>query len=228
MQHIRAVCFDLDDTLWDMAPVIPRAERMLHEWFAAHYPRVTEIYSRERLHQLRIDYATRYPELRHDLTTLRLRMLRQVFRDAGYDEAAAEDAFAVFDAGRNAVTLFEDVMPALQAVAATHELYAFTNGNARLEVIGIAHMFAGIMTARELGVAKPDTRFFRAALEQAGVDPGVALHVGDHPQNDIQAASAAGMTTLWLNRKGAEWGLEDCQPDHELQGLDQLPGLLQR
>jgi len=55
MQHIRAVCFDLDDTLWDMAPVIPRAEKRLYAWFASHCPRVLDVYTPRHLHQLRHD-----------------------------------------------------------------------------------------------------------------------------------------------------------------------------
>lgn len=227
MRHIRAICFDLDDTLWDLAPVIPRAERRLHGWFAEHYPRITEVYTVERLHALRQEIGARYPELRHDLTELRLRMLRRVFIEAGYDEAPADDAFAVFQRARNDVELFADVLPALEALAGNYRLYAFSNGNASLDAIGIARWFDGAFTARELGVAKPDTEFFVSALEQAGEDPAAALHVGDHPENDIVAAQRAGMTTLWLNRTGAKWPAEHGEPHHELPGLEALPELLQ-
>ena len=227
MRHIRAICFDLDDTLWDLAPVIPRAERRLHRWFAEHYPRITKVYTVERLHALRREIGAQYPELRHDLTELRLRMLRQVFVEAGYDEAPAADAFAVFQQARNDVELFADVLPALEALSANYRLYAFSNGNASLDAIGIARWFDGAFTARELGVAKPDTAFFVSALEQAGEEPGASLHVGDHPENDIVAAQRAGMTTLWLNRKGAEWPAEHGGPHHELPGLEELPELLQ-
>jgi len=226
MRHIRAVCFDLDDTLWDMGPVIPRAEKRLYKWFVSNYPRVTKVYTPERLHRLRHEYALRYPELHHDLTELRLRMLRQVFREADYAENAAAEAFEVFQQGRNSVDLFADVEPVLESLAVTHDLYAFTNGNAALEVIGIRHHFTDVVTARELGVAKPDTRFFSAALEQAGLSAVETRHVGDHPENDIQAAAAIGMQTLWLNRNGAAWELDDCAPDHEMPDLSGLPDLL--
>jgi len=228
MQHIRAVCFDLDDTLWDLGPVIPRAEQHLYAWFGRQYPRVPEVFSPEDLHQLRIEYGTRYPELRHDLTELRMKMLRRVFRDAGYDAALAGEAFAVFNEARNDVTLFDDVLPVLERVAVTHQVFAFTNGNASLESIGIAHLFTALISARQVGVAKPDPQFFSAALISAGVPAEAALHVGDHPENDIQAAAEAGMTTLWINRKGVDWHLDDCQPDHELENLAALPELLGR
>ena len=44
-QTIRAVLFDLDDTLWPIVPVILRAEALMHDWLSQHAPKVTERYS---------------------------------------------------------------------------------------------------------------------------------------------------------------------------------------
>lgn len=226
MQHIRAVCFDLDDTLWDLGPVIPRAEEHLYAWFGEQYPQITATFTPAQLGRLRNEYGVRYPELRHDLTTLRMKMLRRVFREAGYEEAPAEEAFAVFNEKRNDVTLFADVLPVLDRLAQTHDVFAFTNGNASLDAIGIAHHFTAVVTARQIGVAKPDPAFFAAALRHIGSAADAALHVGDHPENDIQAAAEVGMATLWVNRNGADWQLDGCRPDHELEDLAGLPELL--
>jgi putative hydrolase of the HAD superfamily len=39
---IRAICFDLDNTLWEIEPVLLRAERILADWLHARYPRIPE------------------------------------------------------------------------------------------------------------------------------------------------------------------------------------------
>ena len=39
---IRAITFDLDDTLWPFAPIGERIETTLHAWFAEHSPRTAE------------------------------------------------------------------------------------------------------------------------------------------------------------------------------------------
>jgi len=226
MRHIRAIFFDLDDTLWDMHEVIPQAEQCLYDWFLKYYPRVTEKYTPERLHRLRFEVGARFPELRHDLSMLRMKLLRQVFLDSGYAENGATDAFEVFQQARNQVTLFADVLPVLRELSISHRLFALTNGNASLEAIGIMKWFEAQIGARDLGVAKPDSDFFSRAMERSGLPPGEALHVGDHPENDIRAARKAGMTTLWLNRKGQDWMLDDCEPHHELSDLQLLPELL--
>jgi len=227
MQHITAIYFDLDDTLWDMELVIPRAEQHLYAWFVEHYPRVADTYTPEQLHRLRQRIGQRHPELRHDLSTLRMKMLRQILVGAGYDEAPAEQAFCVFQEARNRVRLYDDVVPALQRLAKTHRLFALTNGNASLQAIGISEWFEACVTARELGVAKPDPQFFAKALDQTGLHAREVLHVGDHPENDIQAASRVSMPTLWLNRKSTAWPLPDCSPDHELPNLRPLADMLQ-
>ena len=226
MRHIRAIFFDLDDTLWDMHEVIPRAEKRLYEWFGEFYPRVAETYTPERLHRLRFAVGARYPELRHDLSALRMKVLRQVFTDSGYTDEGAADAFEVFQYARNQVTLFTDVLPALRELSASHRLFALTNGNASLEAIGIMECFEAQIGACDLGVAKPDSEFFNLAMERSETLPGEALHVGDHPENDILAARQAGMMTLWMNRKGQDWLLEECEPHHELSDLQLLPELL--
>ena len=38
MKQVRAISFDLDDTLWAIWPVIDRAEAVLHEHIEVRYP----------------------------------------------------------------------------------------------------------------------------------------------------------------------------------------------
>jgi 2-haloalkanoic acid dehalogenase type II len=227
LKNLRAICFDLDDTLWDMAPVIPRAEQRLYDWYAENYPRVIEHYSPRQIRHLRLAASKRWPELRHDLTELRLRILREIAVTTGYDEQMASAAFDVFFAARNDVTLYEDVVPVLQQLGESFALYALSNGNADLQAIGIAAHFAGIYTAREMGVAKPDLRFFTEAARRCGLPVEEMLHVGDHPENDVVAARRSGMPAVWLNRTGADWSHSADQPDATVTNLHELVAVLQ-
>jgi HAD superfamily hydrolase (TIGR01549 family) len=88
-----------------------------------------------------------------------------------------------------------------------------------------------IVTSDELGVEKPDPAFFAAVLQRCETnDPGEVLYVGDRVDNDIVAAHAAGMRTCWLRR--GPWGHlqdlpDDLEPDLVLEGLGELPLLLE-
>ena len=227
MRNLRVICFDLDDTLWNIAPVIERAEQLLYQWLDEHYPRVTAAYSAADLSRLRMQAVSRWPEFQHDLSELRLRTLRHIADATGYDEEMVTGAYAIFFDARNNVQLYDDALPVLEQLRATHTLIALSNGNADLRRIGIAELFAAAYSASDIGVAKPDKNFFLTAAERCNLQPQQMLHVGDHPENDIAAARDAGMQTVWINRAGAEWPLTDTRPHYEIKNLNQLQQLLQ-
>ena len=52
------------------------------------------------------------------------------------------------------------------------------------------------------GARKPDPAIFAPALELAGCEPREALHVGDTAAEDVDAARAAGIRALLLDREG--------------------------
>jgi putative hydrolase of the HAD superfamily len=58
---------------------------------------------------------------------------------------------------------------------------------------GLRSWFDAVVVSAEVGLRKPDPAPFLAALEQLGVEPARAVHVGDHPPDDEAGARAAGM-----------------------------------
>ncbi len=205
MNHIRAICLDLDDTLWDLAPVIERAEQALQVWFAQHYPRVAQRYSIPGIRELRWRMAARFPGREHDLALLRRATFAELARDCGYPLEVGEEAFMAFQRARNQVSLYADVRPALERLARRMPLVALTNGNADLDVIGLRHYFSAVLGAAGIGVAKPDPRAFQAVCARLSLRPAEVVHAGDHPQNDVAAARAIGMTAVWVDRGHHAW-----------------------
>lgn len=226
MDRLQAVSFDLDDTLWEIAPVITRAEHAMYDFLQRNYPQVTQRHSLESMRDMRARIALDRPEMRHDFTWLRLEALRMHATEAGYPESMAEDAFEVFFTARNEVRLHEDVVPALDRLRSRRlRLFVITNGNADLERIGIAQYFEQVVHARMAGALKPDAAIFRGLLDAAGLAPSAIAHVGDDPHADMRGARAAGMRTVWLNRSGAPWPADESDPDHVIASLAELAGL---
>ena len=60
---IHAITFDLDDTLWDIWPIIARAERRLHDWLVERYPRIPERFSALELRHVAEDIGRNRPEI---------------------------------------------------------------------------------------------------------------------------------------------------------------------
>lgn len=227
LRHIRAITLDLDDTLWDVAPVIERAEARLWRWLGEHYPRIADTFDESALLEVRREVMVEYRHKHHDFRFLRKKSLARIAIRSGYSDALVEDAFAVFDRARNEVELFPDVLPHLERLAARFPLIAVTNGNANLETIGIGRHFHAVVAAAEVGTAKPAARIFEVARERSGVPASDILHVGDHPETDVSGARNAGFCTAWINRFGEPWPDHLDAPDAEIRTIAELCDLLE-
>lgn len=228
MSDVRLLTFDLDNTLWDVDSIIVRAEAAMVAWLDAHYPDWQRV-GREGMRALRGEVARVQPEICHDLTAVRLEVLRLALLKAGYDEetarAGAAGAFEVFFTGRNRVILFDGVADALASLSRQHLLYALSNGNADIRRAGLADYFSGQLSAASVGFAKPHPRMFEEALAKAGVTAWQTLHVGDHPEQDVAAAQAVGIRAIWVNYSGLEWPLTQ-PPDGEIRHFSELPAMI--
>lgn len=219
---IRAITLDLDDTLWPFAPIGARIDQVLHEWMLQHSPATAAMFPQAAMRELRERAYVDNPHLHHDLSALRRLTLQHALQESGADPALLEPAYEAFYAARNQVEYYPDALDALQRIAARVPVAALSNGNADLERIGVAHLFAFQLGAREHGAAKPVASIFHAACERLGVAPAHVLHVGDHVEMDVAGAMSAGLRGCWINREAARWNHPSLQPDLQ---FDTLTGL---
>lgn len=219
----KAILFDLDDTLWPIAPVIAQAEATLHAWLAEHAPRVAQQFSIDELRARRMAMLQAQPDYHWDLARLRRAGLQAAFAELGEDERHVDGAMRHFAAARNAVTLYDDVLPGLLKLKERLVLGTITNGNADLEVVGMTQHFKVSLAAAHFGSAKPDPAIFLAACEALGVAPGEAVYVGDDLHLDVEGAQRAGLRAVWLNRRGGSAHLDaGIMPDAICTSFDEL------
>ena len=202
---IRAICFDLDNTLWEVEPVLIRAERILADWLERRYPRIPQRFTRDEMLEMRAVLLAEQPHQGHDLSFLRRETLARCAAAVGYPRDMAHEAFAVWHAARNQVEPYGEVIPVLEELKRRFRLATLTNGNADLAVIGLAHHFEVSFTAGALGYAKPDPRAYAALVNALTLKPAEILFVGDEPHADVDGPRTAGMQTVWVNRGGVVW-----------------------
>lgn len=228
---IKLLTFDLDNTLWDVEPIVLRAEAVMQDWIRREHPEFISAFDFRNFASLREEVLRERRDIAHDLTQLRLEVLRRAFVSAGYAApaaaAAAENAFAEYFEARNTVEYFPGVLETLALLRQEFDIYALSNGNADVDRIGLGHIFSRHFSAISVGAAKPDPRIYRAAVAAAAVAPEEIVHIGDHPEQDVAAAAAVGMKTVWVNFTGQEWPALP-RPDAEIRVFADLPLVIRK
>ena len=88
-----------------------------------------------------------------------------------------------------------------------------------LQGLGFSHYFDEIISSELVGMSKPNPEIFLHTSRQLDVAPQNCLFIGDHPVNDIQGATQAGMQALWL--KGFH-ETEDHKSMNTIQNLAEI------
>ncbi len=231
----RAVLFDLDATLMDhdaarVAGFATHVAEWLPQTQAGELERLDEEWRRlEALHY------EQYSSGECSAAEQRRRRVRGMHDALGHalpSDADADAWFAAYlDHYRAQWRAFEDVVPALEALCSADPqpvLGVVTNGEgdpqrAKLAAIGVADRFAVVVASGEVGCAKPDAAIFALACERLGVEPARTAHVGDRLDLDAQAASAAGLQGIWLDRLGTQRAPRDVT---RIATLRELPAAL--
>ena len=224
---IRAVTFDLDDTLWDVGPAIERAERDLRAWLAASCPDMAERYDREALFAIRAAIIAKTPSLQHDVSELRVQVLKSALLETGYGPSEAERlaraGFEVFLASRHVIEYYEHAPEVLEALGRRYLIGALTNGNADVRRLDIGPRFHFAIQAGDVGMSKPAPAMFEEAMRRTRLGPTEIVHVGDHLENDVAGAKRLGWRTVWMNRANAPAPDGEEAADAEIACLSELP-----
>ena len=228
---IRCLLFDVDDTLMDYH----QAEMQILRRIFAENGRVPlqaqldDLWEKSWLYwnlhglhetwrgEIQRDYVRLYQEAVTDYCAY----MRQKY-DLKQDEKALYELFGRYLG--EAVTLYDDVLPVLQALKGHFVLCAASNAlsecqRPRLDAMGFG--FDHIFLSEEMGTIKPAQAFFRKAAQTVGYEPAECMMIGDSLSSDIAGAQRAGMKTCWLNRAGRALSGE-IQPDVGICNLHQL------
>jgi YjjG family noncanonical pyrimidine nucleotidase len=115
----------------------------------------------------------------------------------------------------------------LEKLSRRARLCLITNGltrvqRGRIRKAGIGRFFRAILISEELGLAKPDPRYFLRAAEAVGLPASELLCVGDNPSADIGGARAAGIAGCWFNPAGSPWPGPGEPPEQVIGDLREL------
>ncbi|MCU0952231.1 MAG: HAD family hydrolase [Burkholderiaceae bacterium] len=205
----RAVLFDLDDTLYDHRHAIGAALREVCEVAPALLThgfdalRARYDVALEALHPRVLAGELSYE-------AARIERYRRLLNWVGAENLPAADlARRQAAAYRRHERLVPGAEAVLRALHAHGLRLAIVSNSTRaeqqgkLERLGVAALFDALVVSGDHGIAKPDPRLFRIALDAVGVGAPDALMIGDRMTIDVHGARSAGMQALWFNPVGA-------------------------
>lgn len=202
---MRALLFDLDDTLFDRGAAFLR-------WTRDHLGRLDDD---DLTWLVELDGRGRRP--RHEFAARVVDRFRLAREPAELGAAFPAELAALVEPEPG-------VRDAVIALAAGHRVAVVTNGGAaqrdKLRRAGLDDVLPVVFVSGELGVAKPAPAIFERALQWTEVDRHETLFVGDDPSADLAPAAALGMLTAWRVR-GA-WPAHLAPPTFELHSLGEL------
>lgn len=228
---IRAVVWDVDDTLFDYTTADREGMRahLAAEGLLAGYPTVEEALRRWR--EITEQQWARFAAGEVDFETQR-RDRTRVFLGREMTDTEADDWFRRYVTHyESAWSLFPDVLPVLDALAPSHRHAVLSNSSLhvqdrKLRLLGVHDRFEAILCAAELGVSKPEAGAFLAACDALALSPDQVAYVGDHPEIDGRGAADAGLLSVWIDRGGAYATVEPPVGPRRIASLAELPSLL--
>lgn len=206
---IRAVLFDLDDTLFDHRGCARDALGAVQESQTcfrsmpfealeqAHATFLEELHAEVMLGRVPIDDA-------------RIERFRRLLQSAGAD---GSDVSA-----RNLATLYRETYrirrravagaPALMAAVKRHARIGIVSNNIldeqqeKLQVCELDQFVDELVVSGEVGVSKPDPVIFQVAMKRLDVRADETVMVGDSWAADIEGARGVGVRAIWFNPLG--------------------------
>lgn len=231
---LEAIFFDIDDTLFSTSAFAARArENSIDAMIDAGVRTPREELLRE-LREVIAEFTSNYE---HHFERLLARLPAEDLEGLNHALIVAAAVVAYHETKFRELSAHDDVTDVLQILARRgYKLGIISSGLTlkqmekliRLRVLPSLDPQA-ILISEEAGINKPNPKLFLRACERAGVRPEKCMYVGDHPVNDVDAAKAAGMHTVWNRRDGRH---QDCRgrtvPDDVVHNFWDLLAVVER
>ncbi|WP_207594926.1 HAD family hydrolase [Arthrobacter sp. D5-1] len=221
--QIRAVLFDLDNTLFDH----PSSARAGVDAFLQHLG--TEGSNELTRCWFQIEEVIYNRFLANELTfqEQRRERLRQFLPLAGLSvpqtSARIDELFNKYlENYEDAWMAFPDAAPALKNLRAIGmPVGIITNGNhdqqtSKVNRIGLEPLLDRVFSSEHINHAKPAQEAFLQPCRSMNVSPAATLYIGDNYRVDVEGARNAGLQALHLNREGS-------MREGTIQSLAELP-----
>ncbi|MBS4212866.1 MULTISPECIES: HAD family hydrolase [Neobacillus] len=231
---MKAVFFDLDDTLYDQLWPFRMA-------FDGVFPgvdtiSVVDLFTKSREYSDRVFAMTESGEM--PLNQMHRYRMVHAFQDLGRNisDVEADEFQRVYKEHQYKISLIPKMKRILQYLYEKNiPMYITTNGpsahqRAKIKALDIGNWIpeANIFISSEIHHAKPDKEYFDYVTAKTNFTNAHSYMIGDSFENDILGATRAGWNAIWINTKNKEKPHPHIQPEYEVISYKQLEELIKQ
>jgi putative hydrolase of the HAD superfamily len=231
--RIRAIFFDLDDTLCKRKEASKKARDYALNYLLSKHPELVKhdlalAYNSIVVGTLKLVRAGTLSFKEYQVGKFRRLLRKFEIKD---EELAIELRERYYTKVVEELELFPEILPTLKRLNQKFLLGIITDGNqehqlAQIEKLGIKKFFRFICVSDEVGFSKPAKEIFLYSLRKSDLKPEEVLYVGDSQLADVVGAKRVGMKVVWINRIGERLIEGVPKPDWEIRSLDEILKIL--
>ena len=217
MPNIKLITFDLDDTFWDISPVIIKAEMATRSYLESHIGK-QDWGSMSDFLSYRKELIKEDPSYEWDIGALRKKIYENKIKKAAIplleQQELIKRCYEMFLKLRHEVEFYDGVYEAIEELSKNYSLGVLTNGNADIFSFEIGKFFDFSISSFDIQDNKPNKPHFESAKNKyENISYEEIIHIGDHQINDVYGAYHLGMKAIWFNNMNNEWDQSFDKPD---------------
>lgn len=227
---MKAVYFDVDDTLYDQTR--PFFDALTDVGIDIPGEDRNALFVKSRKYSDEVFEPSRRGEI--TMEQMYIYRITKTLADYGIfiSEEKALQFQACYQERQKQLRLSEEIIRILEELQDKVVLGVITNGPGKhqrdkIRRLGLCRWMKeeNMIISGELDITKPDPAIFVLAAERARLKPVECVYIGDSYENDVVGAARAGMRTVWFNRrrKTAEG---EIRPDDMVYSEQELHRLL--
>lgn len=228
MSKIKAIFFDLDDTLVNSRNAEIKAACEFKKKFP-EFDNMEDKEFEELWHKIAIEQYERYSknEISYERHRIdRVKSLFSKFNIEKNDDEARQIFNIYLELYEKNWKLFDDSKEVLEKLKGNYKLGLITNGDSnqqrkKISLTEIGDYFSNIIISSEAEVSKPNKKIFEIACEKIEEEPQNCVMIGDSYKLDIQGAENYGLNAIWINRKN-----EKIEYGNQIKELQEILNLL--
>lgn len=212
---MKALFFDLDNTLYDSKQYFFGAFKEISEYLSKKY-KIPSWEINKKLKSLWQEKTSFYKFLFNDLLD-------------NFDlEKELEEVIQIFNSYNSKLKSYPDTVSTLKALKKKgYKLGIITDGNIsrqnrKIERLGIKDFFEVIIFTKEINKSKSSENPFLIAAKKMKILSEEAFYVGDNPAVDFEGAKRAGMKTIRLLKGEFKNKSGNKYIDYEIKKLNEL------